>query len=547
MKTIRFTFTCTRPVPFYTRLCNHYLEQFGESLNLAIACKDDSYILEASGTQTELEQLADSISKDFLLSCWLTDASIQEVLSDTEHYGENTPLTEETINTPFCHQCIDSFSNLESEEFGNLSLTCTCCHGEKQAEAFTLADIQQLAETLQSEGELSLTGSLTLRLKPFEGINRQSALICAPEKTQAFFQVSPVQLQALSSLEKPLLTVAREDTLWNIGFANTRLLTVLCKLLSQAGVDWVYMQNSTHPQLLRLKSRWLERGQQPYFPTSDTINNQTAGSFALLGSTLNLSDNSNTAVLYLSQQFNSQVVALDSNKRPSLFLEFPALPAIGREVVEQLHASPQKVVLEKFQQSFPEEYARLLTLEFPAPTSNLETLWAYSAVLAGLADQTTRSRSKSFLADRLQAAAWDNRNQNAPRIDYETRKVDNHWSYDWKQTLGSLLSFRLAGAPVEKLAYGLMDSLADAISVWIEHLDKQVGTPTVALAGNAFANELLGQRVCLRLEKNFTLHVNSQQAIDGSLLDAGANAYLSYPPPSLPLAGEEQIEFKNKV
>ncbi|MTI14553.1 Kae1-like domain-containing protein [Sansalvadorimonas verongulae] len=523
MKTIRFTFSCTQPVPFYARLCNHYLKQYNDTLALKVAEKDDSYILEANGEQHELEALADSVSKDFILSCWLTDARVQDITESTERLGADTPLKAESVGTPFCHQCLDSFSNPESAQFGNIAVACSCCHGEINTEALTLADIQHFVTTLNSEGQISLSSSLTLSLTPFEGEVRQHLLICSPEKTQERFQVSPVQLQALSSLEKPLLSVSDEGTLYEIAFANTRLLTVLCKLLSDAGIDQVYMQGGTHPRMLRLKGQWIAQAQQAGSLASD-INDQTAGSFALLGSTLNLSDNRNTAVIYLSQQFNSQIVALDSDKRPSLFFEMPTLPDSGRDVIEQLQNSSQKTILAKFQQAFPEEYARLMTLEFAAPTGNLETLWAYSAALIGLADQSLRSRNKTFLADRLQATALSNRGQNAPRIDYETQKIDSHWSYDWKQTLGSLLSFRLAGAPVEKLAYGLMDSLADAISTWIEHLDKQVGTPTVALAGSAFTNELLGQRVCLRLEKNFTLHVNPQQAIDGPLLEAGVTA-----------------------
>ena len=523
MKTIRFTFSCAQPVPFYARLCNHYLEQH----SVAIAHTCDSYILEAMGEQNELKALADSISKDFLLSCWLTNAKVQDITESTVRLGSHTPLEESSTNIPFCHQCLDGFSHPESEHFGDISAACSCCHGEVHTDAFTLSNIQQLASDLQTHGNVSLPANLTLSLKPFDGKDRQSALICSPEKTQEYFSVSPVQLQALSSLEKPLLRVSSDSSLCDAGFANTRLLTVLCKLLSKAGIDLVYMQGSPHPRVSRLKGQWIVREAASYTPASETISNQTAGSFALLGSTLNLADNSNTAVIYLSQQFNSQIVALDSNKRPSLFFEMPTLPATGRELIKQLGNSSQRIVLEKFQQTYPQEYARLLTLEFPQPTSNLETLWAYSAVLTGLADQSIHSKSKPFLADHLQAKAQANMGQNAPRIDYETLKVGSHWSYDWKQTLGTLLSFRLAGAPVEKLAYGLMDSLADAISVWIEHLDKQVGTPTVALAGNAFANELLGQRVCLRLEKNFTLHVNAKEAIDGSLLDAGANAYLS--------------------
>ncbi|GMA81824.1 hypothetical protein GCM10025855_13570 [Shewanella glacialipiscicola] len=88
MKNIRFDFTCSRQVPLYAHLCNQYLNY--DALNINIGCDGQNnvgqhnYFIEALGEQAQLEQLADAIATDFLISAWLIDSSIKVI---DEHQG----------------------------------------------------------------------------------------------------------------------------------------------------------------------------------------------------------------------------------------------------------------------------------------------------------------------------------------------------------------------------------------------------------------------------------------------------------------------------
>ncbi|GAL06265.1 protein hydE [Photobacterium aphoticum] len=88
------------------------------------------------------------------------------------------------------------------------------------------------------------------------------------------------------------------------------------------------------------------------------------------------------------------------------------------------------------------------------------------------------------------------------------------------------MAFRLAtdgdDALVPKLAFGIMDSLADHLATWIEHLDGKHGIEQVVLAGNEMANECLAQRLAVRVGKNFPLFANRRLALDSSNLSVGA-------------------------
>ena len=111
MKNIRFDFTCSRQVPLYAHLCNQYLNY--DALNINIGCDGQNnvgqhnYFIEALGEQAQLEQLADAIATDFLISAWLIDSSIKVI---DEHQGGKTLLNypQSDCNqalTPFCQQC----------------------------------------------------------------------------------------------------------------------------------------------------------------------------------------------------------------------------------------------------------------------------------------------------------------------------------------------------------------------------------------------------------------------------------------------------------
>lgn len=89
MKNIRFDFTCSRQVPLYAHLCNQYLNY--DALNITIGCDNQNhfgsqtYFIEAQGEQTQLEQLADAIAADFLISAWLIDSGIKVINESTGH------------------------------------------------------------------------------------------------------------------------------------------------------------------------------------------------------------------------------------------------------------------------------------------------------------------------------------------------------------------------------------------------------------------------------------------------------------------------------
>ncbi|WP_305813952.1 Kae1-like domain-containing protein [Photobacterium leiognathi] len=173
-------------------------------------------------------------------------------------------------------------------------------------------------------------------------------------------------------------------------------------------------------------------------------------------------------------------------------------------------------------------YLRVTTLsniDISQCYNQLTGLFAVAATILGLS--TSSTNSIQYLNDALINKALQNSGQKGHRVDYSLDMVDGKRTIEWRKkakTLGSLMSFRLVvdESELDKLAFGIMDSLADYIANWIERIDETTGVKAVVLAGSDFANEVLTERLSLRVGKNFPITVNRQLELDGSNLSAGA-------------------------
>ncbi|MCT8857456.1 NiFe hydrogenase [Shewanella xiamenensis] len=600
MKNIRFDFTCSRQVPLYAHLCNEYLNY--DALNISIGCDNhndfgpQTYFIEAQGEQAPLEQLADAIAADFLMSVWLVDSGIKVI---DEPQGQRTfletqePQMDKSV-AAFCQQCYPLFGDNQAAQFGAIDLTCSCCHGETRLtpaqKALTLTDLKAMAEQLITQGSLALScEGIELSLEPFaRDASRPQLLICNPNTLNAHFCLKDHQVVALSSIEKPLICARPIQDhqklfapLYDICFGYSRVVAVLSEILRQKGIDWVYLQGQHHrPKLAWVDGAWAQLSHQDgdnanniskHFNAPEPLREEirflgftaqwqahkktrshqgtlsvqvlssveketnyegdqedhTITDAALFAALLNGKFTShkqakNAAVIYLSHDHPSQIVTCDNKGDTSLFFALPELPDNGYDIFHRLDSSPQKAVAQKFKSLFPEDYLKLLSLKLHGRRDNLQSLWAIAAILIGLNPQE-ETQSQDYLSDALMAAAMRYQGANAPRIDYPLTKGEAHRSLSWCKTLGTLLSFRVAGhSDPSQLAFAMQDSLADYLANWLEHIDLNIGVQTIALAGNELANETLCKRMSLRLGKNFPLLVNRSLDLEGDNLAVGA-------------------------
>ncbi|WP_394165717.1 hypothetical protein [Photobacterium piscicola] len=191
-------------------------------------------------------------------------------------------------------------------------------------------------------------------------------------------------------------------------------------------------------------------------------------------------------------------------------------------MIAVLAAGEQADVLAKFKHQIPVSYNDLNKLVLNECNDQLSGLFAVVATVLGLSK--SGHDSVQYLNDALIAKSLHNDSNQGHRVDFSLDMVNSKRTIDWAKMLGSLMSFSLVVDEVDydKLAFGVMDSLADYIANWIERMDETTGIKAVTLAGSDFANEVLADRICLRVGKNFPIVTNRKLELDGSNLSAGA-------------------------
>ncbi|GIU11084.1 MULTISPECIES: NiFe hydrogenase [unclassified Shewanella] len=579
MKNIRFEFNCTRDVPFYAHLCNQYLQN--DQYDVTIGKNDNLYYIEAKGEQAQLETLADAIANDFLISTWLVKPQITAI---DIPIGTRKLLETTELDLEYCQHCQPQLGDNQAAHFGEIDFKCPCCMAHTRIsadeQAISLADAKALVTKLDKLGSIELPVgnngvAVIISFQPIENQpieSRQQLVCCNPNNLHAHFCVSDNQVLALSSIEKPFIKARPisshtrlKQPIYEICFAKSRLLLVICEILRQQGIDYVYIANSQNPKMALVEAKWSlidtplstqkfvinairqplhDDAQAGHYQASWRANHieiiadrhsvqqantvapiNNAAKCALHAALITDTKPKNIAALYFSNTSKTQIVTLDGKQQLELFFEFPSLPDNGYDIVHHLELSPQKTLLDKFKAQYPEDYLKLLSLKLTQPTDNIESLWAIAAIFLGASTQTnqTRALSKTELCDFVVARAMCHKGANAPRVDFPLTRGEAFRSLNWCKTLGSIISFKIAEEEnIDKLAFGMHDSFADYICNWIEHLDQNICIKSVVIAGNSFANEVLAQRVALRLGKNFSLNSNPQMDLDGLNIAAGA-------------------------
>ncbi|WP_394129465.1 NiFe hydrogenase [Shewanella maritima] len=451
--------------------------------------------------------------------------------------------------------------------------------------AFTEQDIFAFAEVLLNKETLHLPeDNMTLSIaQPNNVRERPSIIVCNPNAMNAYFSLNEQQVLALSSIEKPCLKLYTNDSgmqeikapLVDVQFASNRLMIILCERLRQRGINWIYAHSNppgehhANPplKLALINHQWVAKQQvspgkcKSYFqPLHDdavslvtnmaytaNCNNDQISWSATHSQNLQLLPPTHAAqcallaglqaqvppskskkpkhagVLFFSRYQASQIVTIDKDSQAELFFELDAMPTSGYEICHLLSQSREKGLLDKFKQNHPDSYNTLLDIKLTSHPKSLTSLMAVAATIIGCTVHHDAPESiTQQLADRFVADAMAFRGANAPRIDFPLTKGEAHRSINWCKTLGTLMSFRLAGeTDSAKLAFAFHDSLADYLSNWIEHVDKNIGIHNLVLAGSEFDNPVLAKRIQIRVGKNTPLLVNQQLDLEGVNLAVG--------------------------
>ncbi|QBF82685.1 hypothetical protein EXU30_08280 [Shewanella maritima] len=346
---IQFEFICSQAVPLYDHLCQQYQQHPNVEIHTAKIIDEKfncRYVLEADGALADLEQLADDIAADFLLSVWLLDTKITR-LEHPQLAANNTSqqkASEQQANHQFaplnfCQHCQPQFADNQHSQFGNIDLACEHCGGETKLSvterALTTQDIFAFADLLLDKQTLHLPDdNMTLSIaQPGNVMERPAIIVCNPNALNGYFNVTEQQVLALSSIEKPCLKLHTNESgmrcikapLVDVQFADSRLMAILCERLRQKGINWLYShsnQPGEHHGNPPLKLAWIN---QRWVAKQQVAAGQCISQFPALHDE--------------AQSLISNLAYTATSKGSSKFIRWQAMHTQNQEVLPKTHAA----------------------------------------------------------------------------------------------------------------------------------------------------------------------------------------------------------------
>lgn len=262
---IAFKFHYSHSNGLFVRLLKHIREQ--SSLPITLIQHNNTYIIEATGEQQELESLAELVSTLIPQSLFLHDYTIVE--------GESLQETKALIETnnpysiPCCPECqqkilhtLDPFESCSICGFSDTTITLEDLLTFTQSDAKTANTLfTQLAQWLIDKGEITLptyNGLRRFSLLTTKEREESGLLICNPSDISDSLLITQGELDLLLMIEKPTVRLKPKlkfrvehdltKPFYPVFFADDKITMALSTALGRQGVEVIYCD---HIPLLR--------------------------------------------------------------------------------------------------------------------------------------------------------------------------------------------------------------------------------------------------------------------------------------------------------
>ncbi len=581
---IAFKFKYIHSNGLFTRLSQHISEI--SPLEINFYHEENIFCIESSGTQTELENLAEVISSIVPQSLFLHESTVEEIdtLSQIKTHNEDTPYYE----IPYCIEC----QNEVMRTLNPFNKCNICGFSEKIVKSEDLIDTNflQLADSLIENGELELvTYNGKRRFSLLSTIEKEntSLLVCNPSNISQHFLLKQGELDALMMVEKPSVRLKPKVMFYHehelqkpfypVFFADDKITLAFSTALSQKGVVAVYCDKAP---VLRVASALGEhiiiRAGRDMLPWTHSFTNKVPLSCSfdeyntyVDNNILTLNDNATTiadatnSIEFVSSHTLSKKentisfepahaalrsVVLEHNlEEKSLFCVYLSKentshicsysPKIGYtsmvNFTDDLLTNPKEMItaiakMDEAGSRLIDNYKKTYPKLYDTLVNTTMEYDKNSSIITKLWALAahfigiTSIENYKIASEHLEATALEFQGKSGPRIDYKVIKTSEGYHLDLRLAIRSCISFKLAGVDEYLLSFGFIDSLSDFIAEQAEFSDGNIGISGVVLAGSLFENHQLLMRTYNEITPNYKVYRNQRLSIDGANIAAGA-------------------------
>lgn len=319
------------------------------------------------------------------------------------------------------------------------------------------------------------------------------------ENVKSLFRVENEELQALATLEKPILKLAPKSIfskffpspLVKVILPFEPYLVLLSKFLEPyAGVYLLplnqkrengiceFVPQDSKPLLLSVAQNALilPHRFETYQPNSFTHTFKQT----ILNESLECVN-----LLYIGRHQTLFWVYFNQSFKETLEFSFESNLGAILETLKTLNHTTQNLL-----QNFSSHHYHLMqTLESLPKDSilshNLLDLVGICGVLLGLGNASNLKSCASAVIE----CAWKFLGKKGPRVDFRLeRNQEDKIVLDTLQTLRSVMSFKLAGVESELLCFGILDSLAEFFANFSRDMEENYQTKGIVICGELFLN-----------------------------------------------------------
>ncbi|WP_279128991.1 protein hydE [Helicobacter winghamensis] len=323
------------------------------------------------------------------------------------------------------------------------------------------------------------------------------------ENTKLIFKAQEQDLQALATLEKPLITLNPKSVFSEFFpsvFVNVILpfepyLVLLSKFLNEYQGVYLLPLQKTQQRLENGICEFVESSLQPLHISvakNGLILTHTFSAFSpnanlhALKNTITNNNLERTNAAYLGKQNTRFLVYFDTSFKEALEFSFESNLSKIIATLETLSATTQSLL-----KNFTKENKSLITHLKSLPkdsiiSQNLLDLVGMAGILLDLGSEADLEHAYRQV---LQSAA-SFMGQKGPRIDFRLeRDSEGRIHLNTLQTLRSVMSFKLAGVETPLLCFGILDSLAEFFANLSRDMNENYHTQGIVLCGEIFLNK----------------------------------------------------------
>ena len=335
------------------------------------------------------------------------------------------------------------------------------------------------------------------------------------------FIIEEPEINLLCSIERPLVKLKLkniDENISNSGYIFTRLVNSskeveLSKALKEQNIDYIlYVTKKDELKACSFENLNLiisddktlypkyDYKKDLIFHSSSEYLNSFSNVYNAVLHEHNLLDKKSIGVYFSLNSKNSFVNIKVLNEEEKRVIYIPDIKSNMNQILEDISSLDEncKRLVDNFSKKYP--YTKDIKL------SNNS---GFSTIIEAIAKLLNIESIKDFEELALNSGYVD-----ALQIDMKLIKIDNKNYLDYRKTIQSIMSYKMADVDNETLSFSFYEFLAEFIIDYLREIARKIDAKDIVLCGDIFSNRQVFHKVYKELNKKYNLILPTEYAMD---------------------------------